>query len=158
MATELRYVATVKDGQVIIHGRKGFDADIRSFNDERILIKVSKYKKDKSTNQRSYYRAVVVPEILEGLVDMGWKRYQLSLEIVHDMLREKFLTVEIPNEDGEALKITRSTEDLNMGEYAEYITECIEWALEFLNIKISEPQKQGILNFKQINHGTSTKQ
>lgn len=149
MATELRYVATVTDGKPIIHGRKQFDNDLKSFDGERILIKVSKYRKDKSTSQRGYYRGIIVPEILEGLVDMGWKRFQLSLEIVHDMLREKFLTVEIPNEDGEALKITRSTEDLNMGEYAEYITECIEWALTFLNISITEPLKQSTLNFKK---------
>lgn len=149
MANELRYVATVTDGKPIIHGRKQFDNDLKSFDGERILLKVSKYKKDKSTSQRGYYRKIVVPEILEGLVDMGWKRFQLSLEIVHDMLREKFLTIEIPNEDGEALKITRSTEDLNMGEYALYITQCVEWALEFLSIHISEPLKQNKLNFKQ---------
>lgn len=150
MATELRYIATVKDGIVNIQGRKGFDRDMLNFNGERILIKVSKYRKDKSQNQRGYYRGVVVPEILEGLVDMGWKRFQLSLDIVHEMLREKFLTTEIANEEtGEFMKIIRHTEDLNMPEYAEFIQNCIDWSAEFLNIIITPPQKQGILNFKQ---------
>lgn len=150
MANELRYVATITDGRMIIHGRKGFDVDVKHFEGERVLLKVSKYHRDKSQNQRGYYRSVVVPEILDGLVEMGYKRFQLSLEIVHQMLADKFLTREIANEDtGEFLKVKPSTEDLNMPEYAVYIEKCIEWALEFLNIIITPPKKQGILNFKQ---------
>lgn len=150
MANELRYVATITDGKPIIHGRKQFDNDLKSFEGERILIKVSKYHKDKSQNQRGYYFGVVVPEILQGLVDAGYKRFQLSNDIVHRMLSDKFLTREIANEDtGEYLTVKPSTEDLNMPEYADYITECIDYAAEWLGILITAPKKQGILNFNQ---------
>jgi hypothetical protein len=149
MLNELTYVASVVDGQVKINNRKSFDKDMQSFEGQRIFLKVSRYAKDKSKEQRGYYRAVVVPEIYEGLVDIGYRRFQLSLDIVHELLKEKFLTVEIVNEDtGEFLKVTRRTEDLTMPEYAEYITNCIDWAHEFLNISITLPRKQGVLNFK----------
>lgn len=146
---ELTYVASIQNGQVKINNRKAFDRDMQAFNGQRIFLKVSRYAKDKSREQRGYYRAVVVPEIYEGLVDVGYRRFQLSLEIVHEMLKEKFLTVEIANEDtGEFLKVTRRTEDLTMPEYAEFISNCIDWAAEYLSISITPPRKQGVLNFK----------
>lgn len=145
----LQYAGSVKDGKLHLYNRKGFDSDLRSYEGERVTITMQRYQKDKSSEQRGYYRGVVVPEILEGLVDMGYHRYQLSLKIVHDMLKEKFLWIEIANEHGEFIKITKSTEDLPMPEYALYIQSCIDWALEFLNIIITPPQKQGIINFKQ---------
>lgn len=85
--------------------------------------------------------------MLEGLVDIGYPRYQLSLEIVHDMLKEKFLTREIVSEhNGEFLKVIVSTESLTMPEYANFIQNCIDWSLEFLGITITPPTKQGKFN------------
>lgn len=146
---KLKYIGEVKDdGTLKIYGRKSFDNDIKGFIGERIVIEVSKYQKDKSIEQRGYYRAIIVPEVLEGLVDIGYPRYQLSLDIVHDMLKEKFLTKEIVSEtNGKFLKVIQSTEDLTMPEYANFIQNCIDWSLEYLSIIITPPTKQGIINY-----------
>lgn len=151
MANELVYVAEVDaDGVVKIQNRKGFNQDMKDFAGQRIFMRVSRYKADKSKNQRGYYRAVIVPEILEGLVDVGYRRSQLSLSIVHDMLKEKFLKREVVSEHGEFMNITLSSEDCDWDEYCTFITECIEWAATYLNISISPPvKKQWRLNLKE---------
>jgi hypothetical protein len=150
MAAKFKYKAQVSpEGNLDkIFGSRGFYQDLKLFAGKSIWIEISDYRKSRSTKQNSYYHVVVVPMVLEGLVDAGYERYKLSSEVVHELLKEKFLKQEIASEiTGEVLTVTRSTTDLSTVEFAEFIASVQQWASEYLNIVIASPGDQAEMNF-----------
>ncbi len=147
MPTTKFYIQKEKDGSV----NKQYEAFLKAFKDAkpgRWVITLERYIKRRSNPQNSYYWAVVVPCVCDGLVDMGFNPSELNKEVVHEMLKNKFLTVDISNESGEFVNITRSTSTINVMQFMEFIAEIQQWAAAFLGINIPDPDTQGELNFK----------
>lgn len=152
MANELIYTANVtEDGQLKIVNRKGFDQDMKTFAGQRLILRVKKYRKSRSTKQNSYYWGAVISYVEDGLVNMGFDRHLLSSENIHHMLRDKFLKEDIGvsegNHAGEFVTMVRSTTDLSTTEFMDYIADIQKWAAEFLNIVIPSPGEQSDLEF-----------
>lgn len=143
---ELRYVATVEGGKLKIAGRKAFDDDLVGFEGSRVIITLKKYRKSRSNKQNAYYHGCLIPYVIDGLVAMGTSKGLLSSENVHEMLKAKFLGEDIANDNGEFIRINRSTTDLTTVEFLEYIDSIQIWASEFLNIYIPSPNEQSELD------------
>ena len=148
MTREILYLFDIKDGIGTIRGRRGFLKDVQGMKDGKYVLALRKYRKSRTNKQNSYYHSCVVPSVMEGLIDAGFSKSSLSLEIVHEMLKQKFLQEDIATEDGVYISITKSTSELTTTEFMDYIAEIQKWAAEFLSIVIEDPNEQRIINFK----------
>jgi hypothetical protein len=144
---ELRYIGNVTEGKLKIVNRKAFDIDMQGFEGSRVIITLKKYRKSRSNKQNAYYHGCVIPYVIDGLVAMGTNKNLLSSENVHEMLKAKFLGEDIANENGEFIRINRSTTDLTTTEFMEYIADIQQWAAEFLSIQIPDPGEQADMQF-----------
>lgn len=139
---DLRYIGSVVEGQLKIVHRAQFDADLSGFEGSRVIITLRKYRKTRSNKLNAYYHGCVIPYVIDGIAAMGTPRSLLSAKNVHEMLKAKFLGEDIVNEDGEFIRINRSTADLTNTEFMEYIADIQQWAAEFLRIYIPSPNEQ----------------
>jgi len=147
MAQELRYIFQIENGVGRIINRNGFDKDVQDIQNGKWILTLKKYQKSRTTAQNSYYHAVVVPSVRDGLIDLGFAKHSLSLETVHEMLKQKFLQEDMANEDGVYISITKSTTELSTTDFMNYIDEIQRWANEFLNIVIPNPGEQSQINY-----------
>lgn len=148
MATELRYVATVTDGKPIIHGRKQFDNDLKSFEGERILLKVSKYKRSRTNKQNS---------VLHWYISEISEETGMATETIKEVLKMKFLTetaidssgnILVDEQSGEVLRFVKSTTDLTTIQFNEFTENIRIWANEFLGLQLPLPNEESELKFK----------
>ncbi len=127
------------EGVLKIIKRREFDLCLKTSPKGRYLLHLEKIYRKRSLNQNAYYWAVVVPIVRDGLFDVG---YKLSLEQSHEYLKEEFLKQEIINNNtGEIKTINRSTTELKTVEFMEFIDSVIQWAVEYLSVKIPLPNE-----------------
>lgn len=97
-------------------------------------------RKRRSLSQNAYYWGVIIPMIYTGMLDAGW---QMDTEEVHDYLKKQFNIKEFINEQtGEIIKSIGSTTKMTTVDMMDYFAEITQWAAEFLNVKIPEPNEQ----------------
>jgi len=140
MDLKIIYTGKVTD-EIKIHRSKEFKAEvIRNFAGKDIQITVERKKKRRGLAQNSYYWAVVVPVVMQGLTDAG---YRVSKESTHEFLKATFHKQELVNEQtGEILQTVGSTSQMTTVQMMEYFQEITEWAIEFLNVQIPQPNEQ----------------
>lgn len=109
-------------------------------------IVIRKKKKKRSNGQNSYYHGVVIPIVLDGLIDAGYERKELNSKVVHEFLRKTFLKKVIANDSGEFIEVIQHTSELSTIEMAIYIDDIQRWAIEFLNVIIPNPNEQSNLD------------
>lgn len=127
------------DGTLRIIKKREFDLCIETAPKGRYFLTLEKIYRKRSLNQNAYYWAVVIPLVRDGLFDVG---YKMSLEQTHEYLKREFLSTEIVNENtGEIKEITLSTAELKTIEFNEYFETIIQWAAEYLSIKIPYPNE-----------------
>lgn len=151
MTREITYKFDIdKDGKVAkIHNKRLFDQDLKMFAGKSIKVKLSRWTKQRSLPQLRYYMGCLIPQIIDGLVDNGYPRSELSTTLVHELLKSKFLKDEIVStETGEALSVIRSTSDLTTTDMMNYIDDIVKWAAEFLNISVVLPNEQAMMDFE----------
>jgi len=119
--------------------RQSLNNALKEFEGKRITISIELAKKKRSSEQNRYYWAGVVPIVQQGLKDAG---YKLSKEDVHLSLRAKFLNETIPFEDGTYIDRFKSTTELSKSEFGDFIEDVKQWAAEYLNVIIPEPNQQ----------------
>lgn len=119
---------------------------IKSFEGRDVLITFEKPKKKRSNNQNSYYWGIVIVLIKSALKDTG---NNLNTNDVHDLLRLKFLkeTISIKYETGEVIERVRSTTELTTSQFMDYIAEIQQFAAEYFDLIIPDPNTEIILNF-----------
>lgn len=88
----------------------------------------------RSTNQNSYMWGVCIKILSDST--------GFSKEEMHDILKHKFLTVEKQTKSGQVLQVTRSTASLNTSEMEEYLARIRQWAAEYLDCNIPEPNEE----------------
>jgi len=149
-ANELIYTGEVsEEGELRITNRRGFNLDLKTFfSGKKVKISLKQYRKSRSNKQNGYYHACCVPMVLDGLINAGFERSSLNNEVVHEMLKQKFLTQTLNNELGEFVTVTKSTSELTTTEFMDYIADIQQWGSDFLGIYIPEPNEQSTLNFE----------
>ncbi len=133
-----------KQGKLIADG---FKEAVRNFAQQGfpVVLTVKRQRPTRSNLQNAYYWAVVVKLIHMAINESG---IRISSQQTHEMLRVKFLAIDTPiNEYGEFIQIYRSTTELSTVEFMQYIEHCVQFAAEYLNVVIPEPNTQLAASF-----------
>lgn len=126
----------VENGKLILDRKDLFDHTLREFNNQQVLITVSKQFNKRSLQQNSYYWGVVLPTIS---LDTGH-----TVNELHEIFKRMFLPPNIVNFKDKEFKITGSTTKLSVGEFVEYIQRITAEAGQ-LGIHIPTPEEAGFM-------------
>ncbi len=130
------FPATISQGKLTLSNRKRFEQEVSTLKDGAYEVSI-KRKNRRSNPQNNYYWGIIIPEIRLRLTDLG---HRVEDEQVHELLKAKFLSVPISNDQGEVEYMPGSTAGLNKAEFSEYMDRVREWAAEFLGIDIPDPK------------------
>lgn len=144
MANITSYGSVTETGILTIVNRKRLQQDLVKFKGCTVEIIIKK-KNTRSTRQNRYYHGVVVKEIQLRMIDLG---NDVTPDLVHDFLKDRFNKKELIGEGGEVIdSIGGSTTEMNKEEFMVYLDKIIEWAASFLSIEIPLPNSTLIFNF-----------
>lgn len=138
---KLIFNGMVEDNGEITLPRR-FNTDVaRLFQGREIVLTVERKRKKRTLDQNAYYWAVIVEQICEAMNDAG---ENVTPKEVHEFLKFRFLKVQkINQETGEVLwEYGRSTSSLKTFEFSLFLDDCIQFAAEYLGIKIPLPYTQ----------------
>ena len=135
----MEHIIHITDGEIT--NKSVIRNAFKSLTSGRYLVKITKSNK-RSLNQNAYYHGVVVPLVMTGLKDVGYSDIK-SNEDAHEVLKYLFLKKKIGNVDtGEVIELLGSTAKLTTTEFMTFISDVQQWAAEFLNIQIPDPNEQ----------------
>ena len=137
---KITFNGKIKDGKMTIINRKSFDDYVNSLPDKDILITIEKKIKKRSNHQNAYYYGVVLKIVRQGLIDQGFDNFRND-ESVHELLKYRFLKVDESNPDGLFVERIKSTTELSTSQFIDYIAGIQQWASEFLNTYIPDPNE-----------------
>lgn len=118
-----------------------------------VSITVDKKRKTRSTPQNAYYWSVVIPMLIDGLVDAGNAGLQSGnlehQQWVHEEMKKLHLSngMEVEDANGNAYKLPSSTKRCSTLEFMEYLAKIQQWAAECLSISIPDPNEQREFSF-----------
>lgn len=111
----------------------------------RYKIEVSEINQ-RSLPQNRFYWGLVIPIIQQGIKHLGT---DITKEECHEFLKSKFNCQELVNEDtGECVQLPRSTTALSKEQFCEYISKIQQFAAEFLNVVVPDPNTQMSLTYQ----------
>lgn len=134
MNLELEYPGTVVKGRFIPLDPTGFKLAFPPYEGKEIAVRIYKRKKRRSDAQNKYYFGVVIPLIGEAIGER-------DKEAVHDMLKSEF-NFDIKHIGERDIKVPQSTAKLNTEQFKTYIEQIQEWAAEWLNVVIPDPENE----------------
>ena len=130
----------IENGTLKFKQRSTVLSDIAQMRDGEYVMTIERKRRKRSLMQNAYYWGVVVPLVKEGLLDVG---YRMTTEAVHEYLKGQFSITEIVNErTGEVLKSIGSTSEMTTSQMMDYFAEITQWAAEYLNVQIPQPNEQ----------------
>lgn len=142
----LELYGTIDDaGKMTIQNRPRLDEWARQNTGRNIKLRLERRGKKRSSPQNRYYHGVVIREITIRLRDLGYQ--ELQDETVHEMMKIKFNYDRLISEQGEALEIPKSTTGLTTTQFMEYMDKIKQWASDFLNIYIPDPNEKLTIEF-----------
>ena len=141
---KVKIKSTVTNGKMS-RNRNELSKALTQFEGMDIHISIEKAKKTRSTPQNAYYHGCVIPLIRMGLKDTTGDTY--SNEQVHDLMKTRFLCLDVHLRDGEFMQAIRSTTELSTFDFEEYMENCRAFALEFLGVTIALPNENIKLEF-----------
>ena len=103
-------------------------------------IEVKKVRKPRSNDQNGWLWGCIYPMLLEGLLDAGWEF--VSVEQVHEFFKAQMVADKVVNKHtGEIIEFPGSTATMDTVTFSTYCEKLREYAREFLNIEISDPDR-----------------
>lgn len=112
----------------------------RATPDGSYMLSITKQKKGRTLNQNEWLWGCVYPILLDALLDAGWEF--TSVEQVHEFFKKLMAQVRVVNyTTGEIVEIPKSTATMDTQQFSTYIDKLREYAEEFLNVSIPEPDK-----------------
>ena len=140
MDLKVIYTGRVTD-EIKIFRSKEMRAEVcRHFAGKDIQLTIERKRKKRSLMQNAYYWGVMIPIIQAGLTDAG---YRVTKESTHEFIKATFFKIEIVNEQtGEILPSIGSTANVSTSVMMDKFAEITQWAAEFLNIQIPQPNEQ----------------
>jgi len=138
----MRLIANCRiiEGELRFKQRSTFLSDLKQLKNGDYILILEKKRKKRSLSQNAYYWGVVVENVKSGLLDIG---YRMTKDDTHEFLKGKFHIIEKVNENtGEILKAVGSTSEMTTSQMMDYFSEITQWAAEYLNIQIPQPNEQ----------------
>ena len=112
----------------------------RATPDGSYMLSITKQKRGRTLNQNEWLWGCVYPILLDGLLDAGWEF--TSVEQVHEFFKRLMAQDRVVNyETGEIVEIPKSTATMDTQQFSTYIDKLREYAEEFLNVTIPDPDK-----------------
>lgn len=134
-------VISHSNGETFTRNRKLIADALKHFKDKDLVVTIEKKRNKRSDNQNRYYWGCLIPLVAMGLKDL-WGR-PVSSETAHEFLKTRFLFWERADEGtGEVLRLPKSTTECTTTELEEYMQECRDFALEWLNVTVPLPNEQ----------------
>jgi len=99
-------------------------------------VTVKKYRRKRTDRQNRYYHPCFVVPFARFLRDQG---ENVTNDQAHEMLKLKFLRVVVKDGRAGALECTRSTTDLSVDEFNEYLDRCALWLNDMFGIEVPDP-------------------
>lgn len=109
---------------------------------KKIAMEVKTVRKHRSISQNKYLWGVVTEMVWLGLVELG---HDVSKEETHEFLKGKFNSKQVMGDGGLIETIPQSTARMTTTEMMDYIAKIQQWAAEFLNIVIPDPNQDILL-------------
>lgn len=135
----LIHTATVTDGILKMQSPRMYAMELKQFEGMAVTVTIKRKKRTRSTFQNNYYWGAVIPIVRQGLRDSG---VVFNSKQTHDLLKYRFLKQDVPTNDGEAVERIQSTTELSTTEFMAFIAQIQQWAAEFLNTQIPDPNEQ----------------
>ena len=130
---DLRFIATVKDGVFNLgtdYNRKRLRMALRQLNGKTVTFTVHPKKHTRSLKQNGYYWGAIVPLFVKMFnTGIATEEQKWSPEDVHEKLKMEFNFCYRQTKEG-MQKLPRSTADLTVGEFAEYLFRIEEYCKE----------------------------
>lgn len=101
---------------------------------------IRRARNPKTKQQRGWLWNYIYPTLLEALIDAGWEF--TNVNEVHEFFKYIFKSHRVINRfTGEVIEIPESTADMDTVEYSTYCEKLRDYAREYLNIEINEPDR-----------------
>jgi hypothetical protein len=143
---ELQYDCYVKGGSLFVKNRELYLQEISGLQSDKEYTMVIRVKrKPRSNGQNRFYWGIVVPQVLRGLKEAGFNVF--SKDDAHDIIKFKFLKVNLENDSGEFVESFKSTKEMSTSEFKEFIEHLQIWASEYLNQYIPSPNEKLDIEF-----------
>jgi hypothetical protein len=118
-----------------------------AFGGKRVEVTIKRAVSRRSDPQLKYYWAVIVPYVLEALIDLGHEGLVSgnaeSKQIIHEFLKGEFLPKRMgADANSELIELPASTKTLSKSDMADYFESIFKWSAECLNIVIPLPNEQ----------------
>lgn len=128
------------EGQISDYKKKEIGRVLNEFRGKNVMMTIEKRYNKRSNNQNRYLWGCCYPLIQQGFLDGGNK---VGIEAVHEFLKGRFLNHEISNiNTGEVFTMTKSTTELTTAQMMDYVSEIQQFAAEYLNVVIPDPNSQ----------------
>lgn len=119
---------------------------VQKFEGKEVEITIKRKYKQRSLPQNAFYWGVTIP-IFQVLISETWGEIK-STEEIHEILKSQCNYEEKPNpKTGEVMKIPKSTTELTTAGWLEYEQKMKQFALDFFNATLPEPNEQLTMNF-----------
>jgi hypothetical protein len=146
---KIQYIAIKEQSKPFrVVNSKLFKGELDQLPAGRYRVTVEKYRKNKSNPQLAWLYGQIYPLVLQGLIDAGWDEVT-NLDQVDAMMKDMFAKTEIVNKHtGEIMDIPGLKRNMTTVEMMTYVDAIRDWASEYLNVIIPEPETQTNFNFK----------
>ena len=109
---------------------------LNSLEGERTVSDIKIWKNTRTNRQNRYYFGVVVPASFQALTDIGIKL--VNEKQAHRAMQCRFLMEDVEY-DGGVFQVPKSTADLDVEEFANYIFVVVELLRDKYNCIVPEP-------------------
>ncbi len=127
----VKFAATY-DGKLHVEKKEQFEQHLKSFKGAKIWIAIGKFRKSKSRKAERYYWGGVLPTIADSTGH--------TTDELHEIFKDKFLTVRRLTWRGIEMKIPGSTKHIFSDEQSEFITKVIREAAD-MGIHVLTPDE-----------------
>ena len=105
-------------------------------------IEVKKVRKPRSLDQNGWLFGCIYPILLDALLEAGWEF--VSVEQVHEFFKAQMTADKVVNKHtGEIVEFPCSTATMDTVTFSTYCEKLREYAKEFLNVDIPDPDNIG---------------
>lgn len=103
-------------------------------------VNVKKVRKPRSNDQNAWLWGCIYPMLLDGMIDAGWEF--ANVEQLHEFFKAQMTADQVVNrETGEVVTFPSSTAKMDTVTFSTYCEKLREYAREYLNIDIPDPDK-----------------
>lgn len=148
MAVEYKFQGYAKNGAIKFNERGNVVQFLESVEGKPLTIVIRAVDQVRSLGWNAYYWSVIIPGVRLGLVGVGYDADELDNTVVHEYLKEKFLSKEVYSSDtNESIKITERTSKISNERFKEYCHRIQRWSMEFLHTYLPDPNEGNGLGF-----------